>query len=787
MSIGSTIAAFFRTKAKGATAAGFPTSTAVDANTQALHTVLSGALPTGANTIGAVTGVQSSANTGSIIAASTVVGPVSVVNVGSVTVSMSGVYAGVSVVFEVSLDGTIWYPIQGRVTDGSIVNGFTGYTNASVAADFSLGAWLQFRVRATAWTSGTAAIAIVTKTSGSDRTPSSLAVGYTAPGNPVYSFAPLLIGGTDGVNARMAVFKAPSTAPAATDPALVVGFSPNSPTPAGTNNIGSFNLASGGTAIGTRADGYLRTQLDPTTLLFDTFETVDTTNTWTLGGTVVPTGASGVLTCSAGTLASGNSYAQSKATFLPGSSAFLQTADLVTLAAGVETGNKRVWGLGIVAGSPTAAVPLSNGSTFEILDTDGALYGAVYSNSVRTQSILLTRPTDGIVHRYAMYYKASRVYFEIDNVLVGSLGFPNPQVATLARVIGSFNGLSAVGTASTLNATLLGVADSGRNATKLADGTYPWRTMQIGKSGGISVKGASVTGTSGSIAAAGTGTVGPLDVSEAGNATFTIKNTIAGTPYLGNPVVVFEQSDDNVQWGPLTVVRADTGVAISSVTLVPNAANTSLMFDAGMEGVNWIRARVTTGPTTAAMTIVIQAGGMPFSPVVSVVQQSLTKAVQGATGVTTQDLKDSGRVNVAISCYQAAGIITTEALFAAATFSLSRDGAAMSTAQQFTVTAGKRLRIQSIECSIKQTGAVATTSKLVLRYSAAGGAISNASPILAIWDLGSNNVTAGNYIGPTVLTLPDGVELLANATYGFTNLSSAITALHTISMNGYEY
>lgn len=140
-----------------------------------------------------------------------------------------------------------------------------------------------------------------------------------------------------------------------------------------------------------------------------------------------------------------------------------------------------------------------------------------------------------------------------------------------------------------------------------------------------------------------------------------------------------------------------------------------------------------------------------------------------------------------MTCYQAAGIITTEALFAASAFSISRDGAAATTGQQLAVTAGKRLRLQSIVVSAKNTAAAAGTSKLVLRYAAAGGTIATTSPILAILDMGSNSTTAGAYIGPTEMALPDGVELLASSTFGFTNLSSAATMLHTITVNGYEY
>ena len=305
--------------------------------------------------------------------------------------------------------------------------------------------------------------------------------------------------------------------------------------------------------------------------------------------------------------------------------------------------------------------------------------------------------------------------------------------------------------------------------------------------GTVNVQGLALPSTSASIAAAGTGTIGPLSVGTAGNCTFTIKNTVSASPYAGNPVIVFEQSDNNVDWGPLMVVRNDTYAAQTTVTLVPNTAANELTFDGALEGISYVRARVTTGPVTNAMTVSINAGGLPFVNVISAVQQPITKGTQGATGVTTQDLKDSGRVNVAITAYQAVGIITTEALFAAGSFSSSRDGGTPVAGVQYSVSTGKRFSIQAIECSIKNTAAAAGTSKVALRYSGAGGTITNASPILAVWDLGSNNAVAGNYIGPMVLPTPDGLELIAGSSFGFTNLSSAITMLHTFTITGYEY
>jgi hypothetical protein len=600
-------------------------------------------------------------------------------------------------------------------------------------------------------------------------------------------------------------------------PSLVAGssivgkFGIDQTTPGTTNN---FTLSTPvGVAIGARSDGFLRVQVDPTTLLFDTFETLDTTNTWTIGGTVLPTSSSGNLSFGAGATASASSYASSKATFTPAASAYLQFSSLITLDAAASTGTNRFWGLGVFT-TPTSTLPITNGVIFEVDAAAGVMMASVYSNSVRTQQVNLTKPTDGAVHRYAIYYKASKVYYEIDNVIVATTSFPNPGVSALMSVVGQANGATVTGT-NTLSATLVGVGDTGRNAFKMADGLFPWRTVTIKQASAAAVAtdnslvvgfspnsplptGSNIIGTvkiiglglasnTTNIVAATPANTPSVAADQAGNVTFTIKNTIAGTAYVGAPVFVFEQSDDGTSWGPLVVSKTDTQQSANTFTLGAGVANTSISFNSSLQGVNFVRVRCTTAPTTNGLTIVTLLGGLPFAPMSSVVQQPLTRFVQGTTGVSTQDLKDSGRVNVSITTYQAAGIITTEALFAAATFSSSRDGATATTGVQSTVASGKRFRIQSIVIEIKNTAAAAFTSKLALRYLAAGGTITNTSPILGVWDLGSNNAVAANYVGPVILVLPDGVELIPNSTFGFTNLSNAVTNLHTISLFGYEY
>lgn len=371
-----------------------------------------------------------------------------------------------------------------------------------------------------------------------------------------------------------------------------------------------------------RPDSVLRAAIDPTTLLVDSFDALDTANTWTLGGNNVPTQTAGKLTVSAATTASMQSTIRSVPAFTYRSPSYLQGAFLCSLEVGAVTGNKRTWGFGVLPATSTVAIPLTNGVCFEVQDTDGSLIGAAYSNSVRTQTVALTRPADGAEHRYGIYYKTSRVYFEIDNVIAGSIATPDPQIMTLPLMAVSVNASSGQpGTAAVLAFSTISASDSGRNNTAISDGTFPWRQAAVGKSGGVAVRGTLPAIQTLAVTAATPVTGAGLDVSEAGNVTFIVKNTVAATAFTGVPVIVFEQSDDNISWAPLTVTASNMAAATQPV-IATGAANVEQMFDAAVEGVNWVRTRVVTAQAANGMTIVAQPGGMAFSPAVAAIAPS---------------------------------------------------------------------------------------------------------------------------------------------------------------------
>lgn len=101
---------------------------------------------------------------GAIIAATTTVtASTDIPSAGAVLVVIGGTYTGVNVTFEASVDGTTWVTVLGQRTDNFAIEATSGVlpTNQVRAWDFTLPGFQQFRVRATAWATGSAAVAIM--------------------------------------------------------------------------------------------------------------------------------------------------------------------------------------------------------------------------------------------------------------------------------------------------------------------------------------------------------------------------------------------------------------------------------------------------------------------------------------------------------------------------------------------------------------------------------------------------------------------------------------------------
>lgn len=104
--------------------------------------------------------------TGTITTATSVVTTPDISLAGNITVYVYGTYAGVNLTFEISPDGTNWFPVGMSREDSGLSEIVSGVLAANTLRSWTTGApgLAFFRVRATAWTSGTANIAIMAGT-----------------------------------------------------------------------------------------------------------------------------------------------------------------------------------------------------------------------------------------------------------------------------------------------------------------------------------------------------------------------------------------------------------------------------------------------------------------------------------------------------------------------------------------------------------------------------------------------------------------------------------------------
>lgn len=216
--------------------------------------------------------------------------------------------------------------------------------------------------------------------------------------------------------------------------------------------------------------------------------------------------------------------------------------------------------------------------------------------------------------------------------------------------------------------------------------------------------------------------------------------------------------------------------AISAVSLpLPAGAAT----ETTLAALNTKVTAVNTGAVTISAALPTGANtiGTTTGP-------TLTKATQGATGYSVQDLKDAGRVIVnAATAIAGVTCVTAEALLA---LNISRDGAATASATSHTVTAGKRWRITGMIVSARSTGATVLSARVALRMNPAGAATAT-SPVIAIASMTQQAAALAEAGDTCVLTFPDGIEISGTMQVGLSQVCSAITGVVYASLIGYEY
>lgn len=182
-----------------------------------------------------------------------------------------------------------------------------------------------------------------------------------------------------------------------------------------------------------------------------------------------------------------------------------------------------------------------------------------------------------------------------------------------------------------------------------------------------------------------------------------------------------------------------------------------------------------TQPVSIAATVATtQVGGA--SGLVGDVQ---TKGVQGVNALMVQEYKDSGRVIKTFSASFTAAV--AEAMI---TLTPSSDGTGGATNTTFTVTAGKRFRIQAIMLTCFNTTAAIHACQVNLRMSASG-AVTTASQIVGTVAANTSAATA-NFANSQGQTFQEGLELSGTMQFGISQIGIALAG-QTVVLMGYEY
>jgi len=140
---------------------------------------------------------------GALGANGAIFGPIPLSGCNGVLVQISGTY-NLTIIFEATvLDPTTgpWVTVNGTRTSTGQIDANPAVNSINAAWDFFLAGFAYIRVRATAFTSGLAQLQVARYTNAQDPTPSVVAQGVAATGSAVTG-NPVLVGGSDGANAR---------------------------------------------------------------------------------------------------------------------------------------------------------------------------------------------------------------------------------------------------------------------------------------------------------------------------------------------------------------------------------------------------------------------------------------------------------------------------------------------------------------------------------------------------------------------------------------------------------
>lgn len=308
--------------------------------------------------------------------------------------------------------------------------------------------------------------------------------------------------------------------------------------------------------------------------------------------------------------------------------------------------------------------------------------------------------------------------------------------------------------------------------------------LSLNTAGGLRVDGSGVTQPVSGTITANIGTSGSLAL----DATLT-----GGTQ---RTKITDGTTNAAVKAASTAAVAADPALVVA---ISPN--NTVGVNNAQINGVTPLMGNGVTGTGSQRVTIASDNTAFPVNATLTaettkvigtVNAPAITKATQGASGFTTQDLKDAGRNQT--NFFMSVQIVST-ATDALMSLTGYKSGAAVvATTTPAVVTTGKTYRINSVTLDYTTIVTTPGAVRFTLRANTAG-VVAIGSPSVTTWEVGEPTGIApvAGKKNTVHLAFPDGIEFAAGTGIGISMVglntvgTAAVVGYGKASIHGYEY
>lgn len=168
---------------------------------------------------------------------------------------------------------------------------------------------------------------------------------------------------------------------------------------------------------------------------------------------------------------------------------------------------------------------------------------------------------------------------------------------------------------------------------------------------------------------------------------------------------------------------------------------------------------------------------------------ALTKGTQGATGISTQDIKDAGRTLVTLTAERVVPILTTDTVVTVTKLVGDTVTAGVTT---YAVTSGKTLRLGALSISLTPSSTTLGVVQVRLRTLASGACTVAAGVKVGVWEIGNPGTATQVANAANVredIVFSEGLEFSGatrNVCLSMNALGAAAQTV-TLTLLGYEY